>query len=126
MNASDSTPTPDPQVLDLAVIDGLRELGGEEDPQLLFELIELFLEDAPARLAEMEEALDTQNLDGMRRAAHTLKSSSANMGAVTFSQLCRDLEAAARASDASAFRQKHGSCRGAYQAFEAELRRLRD
>ncbi len=126
MTASESTSRPDPQVLDLAVIDELRELGGEEDPQLLFELIELFLEDAPARLAEMEEALDAQNLDGMRRAAHTLKSSSANMGAVMFSQLCKDLELAARESDASGFRETHASCHSAYQAFEAELRRLRD
>lgn len=125
MSSSDTNASPDPQVLDLTVIDGLRELGGDEDPQLLFELIELFLEDAPARLSEMELALAARDLEGMRRASHTLKSSSANMGAVLFTRLCQDLESAARENDAQTFRALHATSRAAYNEFEAALEQLR-
>ena len=45
------------EVLDSRVIQELRELGGEDDPGLLAELIQMFLEDAPGRITAIEKAL---------------------------------------------------------------------
>lgn len=86
-------PEPRPEsVLDLDVLEALRELGGPEDPSLLDELIDLFLDDAPKQIEGVESALAGRDIEGVERAAHTLKSSSANLGALGLSELCFDLE----------------------------------
>jgi two-component system sensor histidine kinase/response regulator len=76
-------------VIDLKVIQGLRELGGEDEPGLLAELIEIFLEDAPLRMKDITEGWAVHDLGRVERGAHTLKSSSANIGALGLSDLCR-------------------------------------
>jgi HPt (histidine-containing phosphotransfer) domain-containing protein len=77
-------------------LDELRELGGTDDPGLIAELIEIFLIDAPLRLQEISQALDRGDLKIVERAAHTLKSSSANIGATGLSKLCTEMEQVAR------------------------------
>jgi HPt (histidine-containing phosphotransfer) domain-containing protein len=76
----------------MQVIQGLRELGGEEDPGLVVEIIDMFLHDAPSRVREIENALKIGDINTLERAAHTLKSSSANVGAVQLSHICQKLE----------------------------------
>jgi HPt (histidine-containing phosphotransfer) domain-containing protein len=84
----------------------------------------MFLDDSPKRLKEMEESLVTGDLEIMRRAAHTLKSSSANMGAVLLSQICKDMEEAARNENQDSYRSMSGRCQDAYSEFEDALRLL--
>ena len=45
----------------------------------------------------MREAVTRSDAEALHRAAHTFKTSSANVGAVTLSAHCRELEAAGRA-----------------------------
>jgi HPt (histidine-containing phosphotransfer) domain-containing protein len=79
-------------VLDQGVIASLRELGGEDDPGLFIELVNLFLSDTPERLHALGEAMDRRDPSALERAAHALKSSSANLGATELSALFRDIE----------------------------------
>ena len=81
-----------PAVLNAAVLDDLRDvLGGEVD-----RIIALYLEDAPRLIAQLERAVVGNDPIALRVAAHTLKSSSANVGATTLSAAARDLEHGAR------------------------------
>jgi HPt (histidine-containing phosphotransfer) domain-containing protein len=48
-------------------------------------------------LKSMQEAAGKGDCVALHRAAHALKSSSHNIGAVRFTQLCRDVETGARA-----------------------------
>ena len=80
--------------LDMNVIASLKELGGADDPSLLTDLIEAFLSDSPARLASIEAASANGEGEALSAAAHGLKSSAANMGALRLSELCRQLEQA--------------------------------
>ncbi len=80
----------------LDVIASLRDLSGDDEPDLFAELVQLFLEDTPTRLAELNVALDAQDPEGMERAAHALKSSAANLGAMGLSRLFREIESAGR------------------------------
>jgi HPt (histidine-containing phosphotransfer) domain-containing protein len=82
--------------IDPAVIQGLRDLGGDDEPGLLAELIEIFLEDAPERMKDITEGLATGDVGRVERGAHTLKSSSANIGALGLSELCRKIVESAR------------------------------
>lgn len=88
--------SPEPgDVLDMSVIASLRELGGG-DSSLLCELIDLFLADAPKHVATIEAALESGDASELERAAHSLKSSCANIGALSMSTLCFDLEVMGR------------------------------
>jgi HPt (histidine-containing phosphotransfer) domain-containing protein len=83
-------------VIDPATIKGLRELGGEDEPGLLGELIEMFLEDAPERMRDITEGIAAGDIGRVERGAHTLKSSSANIGALGLSDLCRRIVESSR------------------------------
>ena len=111
MSLSDSSP------IDPGVIQGLRELGGAEDPGLLVELIDLYLSDAPQRMSEIEDALASGNWALLERAAHTLKSASANIGALGLSEVCKELECQARRRDPQV-------CTSLYQRSAADLVRV--
>ena len=86
-------------VLDRSVVSSLRELGGDDDPGLFFELVHMFLSDTPERMRALSEAFDKGDPTALERAAHALKSSSANLGALGLSALFRDIESAGRERD---------------------------
>ncbi len=78
-------------ILDPTALDNLlATVGGDE--AFLAEMIDTFLDDAPKLLAAMHHAVDDANAGELRRAAHTLKSNSANFGAMNLSKLCKELE----------------------------------
>jgi CheY-like chemotaxis protein/HPt (histidine-containing phosphotransfer) domain-containing protein len=80
-------------VLDHGMLDELHEIAGDETARI----ISLFLEDAPRLIAQLESASTAPDLDTMRDAAHTLKSSSANVGAMALSTAAKRVELGARA-----------------------------
>lgn len=59
-------------------------------------LIDVFLEDTPRLLKRLESAAAETDWDGLRDAAHSLKSSSANLGAMLLSAAARRIELGAR------------------------------
>lgn len=67
-----------------------RDLGGEAD--VMRELIDTFLGEAPGLLAVMREGATHGRQRDINRAAHSLKSTAATFGAARLSQMCRELE----------------------------------
>jgi len=80
-------------ILDTDVLDELHEVAGAETASI----VQLFLEDAPRLIARLEAASGTRDNDELREASHTLKSSSANVGAIALANAARRIELAARA-----------------------------
>ena len=78
-------------VIDERSLDQLSELIGG-DKETLHELIRTFLDEGKNIVDEMKEALQTENLDTLRRCAHSLKSSAQDFGAVELSELNATLE----------------------------------
>ncbi len=91
--ATARAPAPSFPVLDQTMLEELREIAGEETVRI----IAVFLEDAPRLIAVLEKAAAAPDLDAMRDAAHTLKSSSANVGAMALSAAAKRVELGARA-----------------------------
>ncbi len=91
----DAAPT---AVLDARALQAIRSLNGAEGTQILAEVIEIYLEDTPRQLQTLRIAAAMGDSTIVQRAAHTLKSSSAALGAMTLSQLCKQLEASAAGS----------------------------
>ncbi len=111
-------------VIDMQVIAGLRELGGEDEPGLLVEIVALYLVDAPRRLHEIDQALASGDLKALERAAHTLKSSSQNVGATGMAQLCKRMEELARRSEVSGVRMLQDEGSRHWREVERALRSL--
>ena len=86
---------PLPPVIDHEVLDDLRSVLGDEVDRL----VDVFLDDTPRLLAALENAVDGPDYDALRDAAHSLKSSSANLGAMSLSAAARRIEAGARERD---------------------------
>jgi PAS domain S-box-containing protein len=82
--------------LDDGALASLRELGGED---FLGEVIGAFLADAPGLLATLRSSLADGSTEVLRRAAHTLKSNGATLGAAEFAELCRTLEQQAKSGE---------------------------
>ena len=82
--------------LDDGALQNLRDLGGED---FLQEVVDAFLADAPEVIATLRRSLDSRNSEELRRAAHTLKSNGATLGADGFAELCRTLEQRAKAGE---------------------------
>ncbi len=78
-------------VLDPTVIESLRDLD-EGAGDLLREILDLFLDDAPGLAARIREAVAAGNAEQLRTSAHTLKGSSANVGAIHISAVCLELQ----------------------------------
>lgn len=84
-----------PDAIDPAAFAHLREITGD-DVGFLDDLIDTYLEDGEVQLEAMRLAGSTDDAEAMIRPAHSLKSSSANVGATGLTELCRALEADAR------------------------------
>lgn len=79
-------------VLDPRTWEGLRHLESVAGPGAIAELVEGFLEDAPARLERAAAAFATGDLEEAARQAHDLKSNAATLGAVHLARAMEDLE----------------------------------
>jgi HPt (histidine-containing phosphotransfer) domain-containing protein len=77
--------------LDPQAIADLRALN-PDDVSFLRELIQIYLDDSPKQIAEIEQSLAQGDAPRLTRAAHSLKGSSANFGAGQLRALCEKIE----------------------------------
>jgi CheY-like chemotaxis protein len=91
-----ASPVLEPEVLDPQALELLRATLGQQADRMLPDLIEGFFEDADRLLQEARQALAQGQVDELLRASHTLKSTSATVGAMALSAVAREMEQAAR------------------------------
>ena len=84
--------------VDGRLLDQLRDtVGGDDD--FLEEVLQTYLKDGAAQLATMKRALTARDAAALGRAAHSLKSNSAGVGATHLAALCAELEARMRSGE---------------------------
>ena len=74
--------------VDHSVLSKLRTRMGA----IIDEVIDLYLDDTPKLLAQIQNALNQGYVEPLHRAAHTLKPTSRTLGAMRFARLCEELE----------------------------------
>ena len=110
-------------VLDLEVIETLRALSDGDESDLFKELVDIFLDDTPNRLVDLIEAANGDDPKALESAAHALKSSCANLGAVALSELFREIETAGRNADLERVPSLIRDTKDEYERVEEALRR---
>lgn len=87
--------------LDAATLAELQTLMAED----LAELVAAYIEDGQAHVAAISAGLDADNAEQVVTAAHSLKSSSANISALGIAELARQIEATAKTGDRQATKE---------------------
>lgn len=82
----------DGAALDQEIVRDLLDVMGEE----FTELVGVYLEDTPKNLALLETAAGRNDSDGLIAPSHSLKSTSANLGAMTLAEIAKRIEHEAR------------------------------
>ncbi len=82
--------------LDDQLIGELRELMEDDFTVLL----DAYLAEAPVQRAAIEAAFEDRNAEELRRTAHSLKGSSANIGATLLADVCHRIEQSANQGEA--------------------------
>ncbi len=93
--------------------------GGDE---VAHELISIYLADTPDKLQAIRQGLEQCDNNEVLRLAHTLKTSSAQIGAIGLSRLCRELEARMRQDALESVQDLVERIEAEYERVEAELR----
>jgi len=83
-------------VLDALALDRLRELDPSGENQLLERVMKAFENSLERLLPQLQDAQASHDLTGIRHVVHTLKSSSASIGALKLSHICAEIEAMVR------------------------------
>jgi two-component system, sensor histidine kinase and response regulator len=100
--AAEPAPRPqakNPGVLDRQVLEQLGKVLTNGKPELLTRVINLYRTEAPKLMQKLKQAALASDAPEMASCAHSLKSSSANVGAKLMSRYCEDLEASARRNE---------------------------
>jgi signal transduction histidine kinase/CheY-like chemotaxis protein/HPt (histidine-containing phosphotransfer) domain-containing protein len=85
-------------MIDESVLSTLRASLGDDDA-VMKQLIDMFLADAPKLVGSAKAALASGDKETLTRSAHSLKSTSATMGATKVSVAAKELEVLARAAN---------------------------
>ena len=86
----------DTTVLDPQAIAELRSLNPGDNDEFLREIVGIFLDDTPQRIAELDHSLAAGDVPTFTRAAHSIKGSSSNLGATGLRTVAEELEERAR------------------------------
>jgi histidine phosphotransfer protein HptB len=83
---------PNDTLIDPEAIENLRALNPDDGDAFLRDIVGIFLEDTPQRLAELRESLLMGDQVRFTRAAHSIKGSASNLGAMQLRAVAEQLE----------------------------------
>jgi HPt (histidine-containing phosphotransfer) domain-containing protein len=107
---SEATP-----ILDEDVVQKLIDLSPNGSDEILLKIIAAYLTSSLENMNDIDHAIVEIDIERLRHASHTLKSSSAAVGALAFSKLCAEIEAAARGGDLAGSSEKIPTLKATYE-----------
>ena len=127
MKGEDPSANSEATPLDPEPLQKLRSLQRPNRPNILMRVVRSYLDDSVSVIDQLRDAVMSGDLETVYRLAHTWKSSSASVGAMTLSDLCKELEQrASKGGDESVLdlvTRVESETRRAGVALEAELRK---
>ena len=83
-------------VINRHALENIRALSKDRGDALVQKVISAYVDDTPQHLQTLRKAIAGLDSGNLRKVAHSLKSSSANVGAETLAQMCKDMESLGR------------------------------
>lgn len=108
-------------VMDAGALDALRKLQRPGQPDIVVKFMKMFLKSSAKLMQSMRAGLEGGDMKAVAVAVHTLKSSSASLGAISFSDTCRETEAFAHAGQQDAVESMVGPLEEKYAALLTEI-----
>ncbi len=108
-------------IIDQQALDALRDSVGGDDA-FVADLVSTFLAEGADHLAQLEAAAANGDVAASVRPAHSLKSSSAALGAARMSHISREIEMAGREGRGDGLALSVDSARSTWTATVAELK----
>jgi histidine phosphotransfer protein HptB len=87
----------------------------EDDGEAVEDLVQTFLADAPTNLKKLRDCFLANDIPQMGIVAHTLKGSSATMGALHLADLCKTIEEATKENESIGFKATLALIESEYQ-----------
>ena len=106
--------------LDLDALNTLKQVMEDDFPLL----VDTFIQDSSTRIASLRELIQGNDADLIRRAAHSFKGSSSNLGAIQLSALCAAIEKKALAGNFNGLAADLAELEGEFARVEQSLRAL--
>jgi len=85
-----------PPCLDETILENLKTLGGEDDPEFFITVIDQFLSDLPRHLEGIKQAVEIHDSEALVETAHACKGSSRSIGAILLAETSYTLEVMGR------------------------------
>jgi HPt (histidine-containing phosphotransfer) domain-containing protein len=104
-------------VLDSSVLKELYEIMDDD----FVTVLESYRNNAPTLIGTIKTAVKEKDMEKLVRPAHSLKSSSANLGAMELSSLARELELKGRQNDTSNLKDVYDQVIDSYRRTMTEL-----
>lgn len=115
---------PTEPLIDTEAIENLRALSPDDGDGFLRDIVGIFLEDTPLRIAELHQSLTASDQIKFTRAAHSLKGSSSNLGANSLRTIAEELEKRSRSEGLTGLGLRVADLEQAFAATKAELEKI--
>ena len=112
------------QLLEVGALDNIRALQREDAPDILGKIISIYFDTSPGQIQALQAAVSSQNAVEINNVAHSLKSSSANLGAVRLSAILRKIEKKSRQNELDGIEQLMSEVDSVYPQVCQQLRCL--
>jgi CheY-like chemotaxis protein/HPt (histidine-containing phosphotransfer) domain-containing protein len=107
--------------IDKSALDRIKAVQQPGMPDLVEKVIDLYINDAQSLCRNIHEAVGKNDPQALNKAAHSLKSSSANVGAIKLASLCKELETMGKANTINNARELVNQMDSEYQRVIATL-----
>lgn len=115
---------PTPLIIDPQAIENLRALTPGDNDEFLREIVGIFLEDTPQRIAELDQSLTGNDPSRFTRAAHSIKGSSSNLGAMALRAVAERLEHQSKQNGLTGLEPLIAELKSEFARADAELRQI--
>jgi HPt (histidine-containing phosphotransfer) domain-containing protein len=114
---------PELPLIDPQAIENLRAIIPGDTDELLKEIISIYLEDTPQRIAELETSLTAGDIGVFTRAAHSIKGTSSSLGAMRLRAVAETIECYSKETGLAGIEPGIAAVKNEFVATDAALRK---